>query len=454
MKFIRDILYFTTLCLTVSCQTAPERQVEVLFPEGPDVSTSDVFIPGVSILDQYINTQSHPSSFKIIPDTMNPSVQKWLDYFQGRGRKYMNLYLSRSSKYQALMASLLKEADMPEDLIYIVFIESGFSGTARSRASAIGYWQFIKGTGLQYGLKINHYVDERRDPELSTIAAIKYFKSLHSLFGSWYLSFAAYNAGENKIKRIIMRNQTRDFWQLAYQHKLPIETTNYVPKFLAARLIAKNPKKYGFTNITYKPQLEYTKIPIKKPVDLHLMARHSGIPRSTLRSLNPSVLGRYLPVFSDKQQYLKLPIQKEEAILQVALSKSYVSYKKLQIDSIRYHRVRRGETVSHIARRFGTTIRSIKNMNSLGGRYHIRTGQVLKIPYRLSQKFVSRTISSKKAKRKKNKTNKSIIHIVKKGDTLFDISRKYKVSIRQLAYANSLKNRSLIYPGRRLVIPD
>lgn len=442
MKFVKDMLYFTTFCLTMSCQTAPEKRVEVLFPEGPDVS----------ILDRYINTQAHLSSLKVIPDTMNPSVQKWLDYFQGRGRKYMNLYLSRSSKYQDLIASLLKEADMPEDLIYIVFIESGFSGTARSRASAIGYWQFIKGTGLQYGLKINHYVDERRDPELSTIAAIKYFKSLYSLFGSWYLSFAAYNAGENKIKRIIMRNQTRDFWQLAYKHKLPVETTNYVPKFLAVRLIAKNPKKYGFTNITYEPQLEYTKIPIEKPVDLHLMAKHSGISRSTLRNLNPSVLGHYLPVFSDKQQYLKLPIQKEEAILRVALSKSYVSYKKLQIDSIRYHRVRRGETVSHIARRFGTTIHSIRNVNGLGRRYHIKAGQVLKIPYRLSQRSVSRTISSKKTKRKKNKTN--VIHVVKKGDTLFDISRKYKVSMRRLAYVNSLKNRSLIYPGRRLVIPD
>ena len=446
MNLAKKILYFVPFFLTMSCQTAPEKRVEVLFPEGPDVS----------ILDQLTNTQAHPlhSSLKVIPDTMNTSVQKWLDYFQGRGRKYMNLYLGRSSKYQALMTSLLKEADMPEDLIYIVFIESGFSATARSRASAIGYWQFIKGTGLQYGLKINHYVDERRDPELSTIAAIKYFKSLYSLFGSWYLSFAAYNAGENKIKRIIMKNQTRNFWQLAYHHKLPMETTNYVPKFLAVRLIAKNPKKYGFNHITYKPQLEYKKIPIEKPVDLNLMAKYSGIPRSTLKNLNPSALGRYLPVFSDKQQYLKLPIQEEETILQTALSKSYVSYKKLQINSIKYHKVRRGETVSHIARRFGTTIHAIKNINGLGRRYHIRVGQVLKIPHRLSQKSVSRAISSKRAKRK-NKTNRNnVIHVVKKGDTLFDISRKYKVSIRRLAYANSLKNRSLIYPGKRLVIPD
>ena len=447
IPIIIKVVFVVFSCfMMMSCQTAPEKRVENLFPEGPDVSN----------LEKPSNAQENHSlmdtSFKSIPETMNISVQKWLDYFQGRGRKYMSTYLSRSGKYQEFMISLLKQEGMPEDLIYIVFIESGFSGKARSHASAMGFWQFVKGTGLRYDLKINHYVDERRDPELSTLAAIKYFKSLYSLFGSWYLSMAAYNAGENKIKRIVMRNQTRDFWELAYQHKLPIETTNYVPKFLAARLIAKNPEKYGFTDITYEPQLEFIKVPIDKPVDLNLMAKHSGISRATLRSLNPSALTHYLPVFSDKQQYLKLPIQNEEVNLETALSKSYVSYKKLRIHSTRnqkYHKVRRGETVSHIARRFRTTPNRIKNLNSLRSDYHIRAGQVLRIPGRASQQKATRkTASSSK------KSNKRIIHIVKKGETLFDISRKYQVPIHKIAFVNSIKNRSLIHVGKRLVIPN
>ena len=406
VTIIKVVFVVFSCFVMMSCQTAPEKRVKNLFPEGPDVSNLE------NPLDAQKNSSNSltDSNFNSIPipETMNLSVQKWLDYFQGRGRGYMSTYLSRSGKYQELMTSLLKQEGVPEDLIYIVFIESGFSGKARSHASATGFWQFVKGTGLRYDLKINHYVDERRDPELSTLAAIKYLKSLYSLFGSWYLSMAAYNAGENKIKRIVMKNQTRDFWELAYQHKLPVETTNYVPKFLAARLIAKNPEKYGFTDITYEPQLEYIKIPIDKPVDLTLMAKHSGISRATLKSLNPSTLTHYLPVFSDKQQYLKLPVpvQNEEANLETALSKSYVSYKKLHIHSTRnqkYHKVRKGETVSHIARRFRTTSNRIKNLNSLRSNYHIRAGQVLRIPQRASQgqKATRKTASSSKSQIRK-----------------------------------------------------
>ena len=448
-SIVKVVFVIFSFLVVVSCQTAPEKLVENLFPEGPDVSN----LENPSGTKNYLTSDPIDLSFSSIPETMNISVQKWLDYFQGRGRGYMQTYLSRSGKYQELMTSLLKREGMPEDLIYLVFIESGFSGKARSHASAMGFWQFIKGTGLRYDLKINQYVDERMDPELSTLAAIKYLKSLYSLFGSWYLSMAAYNAGENKIKRIVMQNQTRDFWELTYRHKLPVETTNYVPKFLAARLIAKNPEKYGFTDITYESQLEYIKIPIDEPVDLDLMAKHSGISRVTLKDLNPSALTHYLPIFSDRQQYLKLPVDNEESSLQAALSKSYVSYKRLRIHSERgqkYHKVRRGETVSHIARKFRTTSSKIKNVNSLRSDYRIRAGQVLRIPQRISQ----RQKTNRKTASLSKKLNKKIIHVVKRGETLFDISRRYQVPIHEIAFVNSIKNRSLIYIGKRLVIPN
>ena len=437
MGYMKKVLFLGLFCFyTTGCQTTSGRYVENLFPEGPDVSTSTA--PLFSLAPQTFISTEPSVFFEPIPEAMNSSVQKWLDYFQGRGRKYMSIYLSRYTKYKPLMTSLLREAGLPEDLIYVVFIESGFNGGAKSRVAATGYWQFMKRTGRYYNLKINRHVDERRDPELSTLAAIEYFKSLYSLFGSWYLSLAAYNAGENKIKRIVMTNQSRDFWEIA--HKMPVETTNYVPKFLAARMIAKNPKKYGFTDIAYEPELRYIKVPIEKPVDLTLMARHSGISRSVLKELNPSTHSHYLPIFSDKTQYLKLPAHYgKEGVLQTALSKSYISDNDLYMDSpVRYHRVRRGETVSHIARRFGTRPSAIRDMNSLRRNYHIRAGQLLKIPG--------------KNWRKPANARKSI-HIVKRGETLFSISKKYKVSMTRLASVNSLKNRSLIQIGKRLVIP-
>lgn len=452
---MKNLCFIFGFCFfSISCQTSLNKRLEVenLFPEGPDVSNASLMVPYSAPM------QTQPLLFELIPEApeaMQGSVQKWLDYFQGRGRKYMSLYLERSGRYTTMMTTLLKEAGLPEDLIYVVFIESGFSGQARSHVAATGYWQFMKKTGHYYDLKINRYVDERRDPELSTLAAIEYFKSLYSLFGSWYLSLAAYNAGENKVKSIVMKTQKRDFWEIA--HKLPSETANYVPKFLAARLIAKNPQKYGFTSITYEPELKYIKLPIEKPVDLTLMAKHSGIARSVLKSFNPSVLHRYLPVFSDKQQYIKFPIQQapnSHDFLEIALVKSYVNQNRLYINtppSYQRYRVRRGETVSHIARKFRTTASAIKHANALNRRYHIRAGQVLKIPRRSSQRF-SRNVA--RASAKKNKKANKNIHVVKRGETLFSISRKYRVSMRRLASINDLKNRSLIHIGKRLVIPD
>ncbi|HVK60718.1 MAG TPA: lytic transglycosylase domain-containing protein, partial [Bdellovibrionales bacterium] len=181
------------------------------------------------------------SDLEAIPLEVNKNVLQWIDYFQGRGRPHMERYLQRSTRYMPIMKKILRDNGLPEDLIYIALIESGFSSTAHSSASAVGYWQFIRGTGKHYNLKIDGYVDERRDFVKSTQAAAEYFKGLYSLFGAWYLAIASYNVGENRVKSLVMKNHTRDFWKLARENRLPDETTNYVPKFLAARLIAKDP---------------------------------------------------------------------------------------------------------------------------------------------------------------------------------------------------------------------
>ncbi len=180
------------------------------------------------------------------PVVVNPSVEKWIDYFTGRGRVHFEKYLQRSRFFVPTIARVLRENKMPQDLVYLAMIESGFNNVARSHASAVGPWQFIRATGRRYGLNINYWIDERRDTRKSTQAAIDYLRELYNEFGSWEIAAASYNAGENKLRRAIARYKTKNFWEIAKQRYLRPETKNYVPKIMAAAILAKNPELYGF----------------------------------------------------------------------------------------------------------------------------------------------------------------------------------------------------------------
>ncbi|MCB0362478.1 MAG: lytic transglycosylase domain-containing protein, partial [Bdellovibrionales bacterium] len=231
---------------------------------------------------------SSPAQTENIPIEVNKQVQKWVNYFQGRGRRYMETYLERSSRYLPMMKAELRKQGLPEDLVYVSLIESGFSHKANSHAAAVGYWQFIRETGKIYGLRIDQFVDERRDPVLSTQAAARYFKALHNLFGNWYLALASYNTGENRVKRLVMKHFTRDFWELAKRRRLPRETANYVPKFIAATLIAKSPELYGFKNLSYEPEFAHESIELEKPISLQKLASGmSAVSYEELHRLNP-----------------------------------------------------------------------------------------------------------------------------------------------------------------------
>jgi hypothetical protein len=183
-----------------------------------------------------------------LPVEMNKTVEKWIDYFTGKGRGHFEKYLERSEYFIPFLKPILRNAKAPEDLVYLAMIESGFNNNARSNARAVGAWQFIPATGRRYGLDVNWWVDERRDVEKSTIAAIQYLKELNVMFGSWHLAAAAYNAGEAKIQRAIGKYKTRDFWELSDKKRkyLKPETKNYVPKLFAAAIICKNRKFFGF----------------------------------------------------------------------------------------------------------------------------------------------------------------------------------------------------------------
>jgi membrane-bound lytic murein transglycosylase D len=436
-----------------------------------------------------------------IPLEINRSVLKWIDYFQGQGRPHMERYLSRSTRYAPIMKEILRKEGLPEDLIYIALIESGFSSTAHSSASAVGYWQFIRGTGKQYRLRIDSFVDERRDFERSTVAAADYFKGLYNLFGAWYLAIASYNVGENRVKGLVMRNKTRDFWKLARERRLPQETVDYVPKFLAARLIGKEPAKYGFTDVEYMPPLEFSTVSFASPIDIRRLATEMGLEYDDLRDLNPAYKRGVAPMpKSGDKLVLRVPKGTEEKALAAAANASAnLSTRYIAEDDYSYYRVRRGDTISSIARKFNVSQTKILQLNRMSARSVLAVGKRLRVPSEnvatlgpvkssqlesrerrepantvvkgkpqstkvaarsghISQAEIKTEAKLKDAAKKRNaKSTRQVaaarLHVVRRGENLAVIAKRYGVSVRELASHNRLKKQSTLFVGKKLEIP-
>ncbi|KYG64563.1 LysM peptidoglycan-binding domain-containing protein [Bdellovibrio bacteriovorus] len=392
-----------------------------------------------------------------IPTEVNPLVEKWIAYFQGRGRPHMERYLARSTRYEKLMKKVLRDNGLPEDLFYIALIESGFSSKATSHASAVGYWQFIRGTGKRYGLDINAFVDERRDPVFATQAAAEYFKGLYSVFGSWYLAMASYNVGENRVKREVMNHYTRDFWELARKKRLPKETINYVPKFIAAKLIAKEPDKYGFGEIDYLPPIEFDHITVNKPINLRAMADKLNLNYEDFKALNPKYKGEVAPV-KGSELVLRIPPGTSEQAL-IAANESVVSSVQFVADSgdTQVYRIRRGDTLSTVARRYRTTVAYLRDLNDLPRRKPLRVGMRIQVPDRTPLR--DRSTSTMLAKKSKTETRSVSVstdgryYIVQQGDSLFTIARKYSTSVSELQRLNQIKRGRTLKVGMKLRVP-
>lgn len=229
------------------------------------------------------------------PVTYNSRVKKWIKYFQTAGRPSFRRWLERSSRFVPFIQTELKKAGLPLDLVYVAMIESGFSSNAASHANAIGLWQFIVPTGERYGLKYDWWIDERRDFEKATRAAIGYMSDLFEQFGSWYLVTASYNMGENGVRRLIKRYRTNSYWDLVERGALPDETGNYVPKMLAAILIAKAPALYGFRDLEMMMPFAFDTVTVPGGTDLANLARYLGVSERTLTELNPELLRGFIP---------------------------------------------------------------------------------------------------------------------------------------------------------------
>jgi len=380
-------------------------------------------------------------SYDIKP-VYNARVQAYIDIFCGPNRDRFEFYLRRSGKYLEKMKKIFASEGLPEDLVYVALIESGFNPHAYSWAHAAGPWQFIRSTARIFGLKVNWWLDERRDPEKSCRAAAKYLKSLYRTFKSWPLALAAYNAGAGKVKRAIRRAGTRDFWKL----KLPRQTRRYVPKFMAALIIAKNPDAFGF-NIKYHEPEETDVVYIPQCTDLSLIARCAGCTVKDIKRLNPE-LRRWCTPPGIRDYRLYLPKGCAEVF--------WANYAKIPRKALavsRRYRVKKGDTLSGIAYRFGTTVRAILDTNHLANRHRIHVGQNLIIPS--SSGLLARrkaTGSTRVSDVAFRDGGRGIVHTVMPRDTLYDIARQYNVTVADLKRWNKIRRGDLIKPGDRLKI--
>lgn len=447
IKFYNSLFYLCALILTSGC-------VHNLGTESD--KSNIVQSESVDGIDHFRVNESTPEKpggaasidkveeLEIIPTEINENVNKWISYFQNKGRANMERYLRRSTRYEALMKKVLRDNKLPEDLFYVALIESGFSSQAFSHASAVGYWQFIRGTGKRYKLKINQLVDERRDPVLSTQAAAEYFKDLYQRFNSWYLAMAAYNVGEGRIDKAIKKYKTRDFWILSrIKRALPKETDNYVPKYIAAKLIAKTPDKYGFDGIDYMPPIEFDHISVNQPTNLRLMADKMNFNYEDFKALNPKFKGEIAPLELDNSLGLRIPPGSYETAM--SASKESVVENVIYVadqNETRSYKIKRGDTLSTVARKFRTNIAYLRDLNDFSRKKLLRIGQSIYVPDRTPLTEKRPELSSKK------------FHIVKKGDNVASIAKRYQTSVATLRKLNGLKSKSSLGVGVRLLLPE
>jgi membrane-bound lytic murein transglycosylase D len=315
-----------------------------------------------------------------VPIVIDSSVQGHIRYFNTSIRNRFEQWLFRLSRYRPLVETIFAEFDLPSDLVYLSLVESGFNPYAYSRAKATGPWQFMKGTAKVYGLRVDAYVDERRDPIKSTVAAARYLRDLYDLFGTWPLAMAAYNAGEGKVMRALQKAQAESFTDISKTRLIRRETKEYVPRFMAATIIAKNPDRYGFPLEPGEPH-QFEEVVVTRPLHFHAIANATGVPYSELRLLNPELRRDATPP-GDQAYLLKVPVgtkAKVEQLLDRVPTYKFPRLPKPQFasnGSSRWYKVRMGDTLEKLARRFRIPLKTLKTRNNLTGPT-IRVGDLL-----------------------------------------------------------------------------
>lgn len=391
---------------------------------------------------EHVGDEISHATTESIPLEINAEVEKWIEYFTVRDGERFRRFMERGERYKPMITAVLRDQGIPTEIYYQAMIESGFSTHATSHASAVGIWQFIKGTGRRYGLRVDNYVDERRDPMRATIAASLYMKDLYNVFQSWYLAMAAYNAGEGRILGAIMRAKTRDFWEMVRMRALPAETMAYIPKFLAATTIGHNPRRYGFEDVTATMMAPLASVAVPSPVKLSDVSRASGVSLEVLKEANPHLLRGITPPGVDTY---RLWVPKDQV---VAVEGKLEAIAAHRINNLRatpvaavattsgakpkHHVVERGETLVSVAGTYGVTVAQLKKLNGLKTN-KVRPGKRLVLWQPEAQ-----AVTFKRYK-------------VKRGDNLNEIARKFNVSVEDLKKLNGLK-RTTLYVGQVLKV--
>jgi membrane-bound lytic murein transglycosylase D len=448
------------------------------------------------IVEVYASRQTAVGELdRAIPLVSNPHVEREIKLFQTTERDFFMDSYRRSGRWRPMIVEELRKAGLPEQLSWLPLIESGFKVRALSRARALGMWQFISSTGYRFGLKRDWWVDERMDPVKATGAAIAYLTELHGLFGDWMTAIAGYNCGEHAVLRVINSqhvNYLDQFWDLF--ERLPWETARYVPRFLATLLIVSEPERYGFQLPEPDPPVEFELLEVSRSVRLAEVDKLLNLAKGTVHDLNPELRQGATP---QESYQLRVPPAGAET-LQASLGTIPVWSPPAQEYVV--HRVRRGETLSHIARRYRTSVSTLRRYNSLRNPNRLWPGQRIKVPQRGASRAVpppapppepAGTVVAYTVRRGDNLwrlarryattvgaiqrdnglasdrlrigqvlkitvggvATSGASYVVRRGDTLSAIADAHKVSLKALLRANGLGRRSVIYPGQRLVIP-
>jgi membrane-bound lytic murein transglycosylase D len=370
-----------------------------------------------------------------LPLVLNDAVASYISYFSNRGRDTLESALARSGRYREMIARVLNEEGVPQDLIYLAQAESGFHPLALSRAGARGMWQFMASRGTAYGLDRNWWVDERQDPEKATRAAARHLRDLYNQFGDWYLAMAAYNSGPGTVQSAVERTGYADFWELYRRGVLPKETRNYVPIILAVTIMAKNPAQYGLDHIALEQPLPADTVKINYPVDLRLVAECVDASQDTLQDLNPSLLRMTTP--KDDSFELHLPAGTRGKFLSAIAA--IPTDKRVWW---RYHKVQSGDTLAMVARKYRASPAAIREVNNLDSDELLNNAKLI-IPVTPGKGGADTTAVTY--------SRKATYYRVRKGDSVLSVADDFGVSADKLRQWNRLRGNTL-RPGRSLVI--
>ncbi len=362
--------------------------------------------------------------------------------FTGVERSFLQRGLKNASLYLPSVKDSVRKKNLPEELAYLPLIESAYSVRAFSRAGASGLWQFMAPTARFYNLRVDFWVDERRDPFKSTDRALRHIRDLYRYFNNWELALAAYNAGQGAVKSAVRRGNSRDYWELCTKHLLKRETMEYVPRFIAAAYIAKQPQTFGFVFDEDKAYPAFETLTLEKPIDLTVFCRRSGIHLEKLRFLNPELIRFLTP--PDRSYNIRIPRDFVDRALTV-----YLNLPAEELTGVARYRIRCGETLSTIAERYGTTVTMLKLINNIRNPKKIYAGRMILVPLHGEKQD---TVDIKPFIPIKDTDTQEIRYTVRRGDTLWEIARRYGSDIETLIAINGMGFNSILMPGEEIVL--